>query len=149
MTISILALLRFFLPRRAVLAATGAVGMFRAPVVDHCHNIAKRTPAIPALVWPALAAVVGDVFPAARAVWVFCAPSIQQRTQRAVLRSAIDADVFAALPAPVQSMLPLAGSARMLRAPAVQQRPRITRRRSTVLAAFAHMSCNFLYEESP
>ena len=121
-----------------MLAAAGAVGVLRAPGVDHRHDVTERATAVLALVGTALAAVVCNMLATARAVRVLGTPVVQQRAQRMVLRAAIDAEVFAALAALEQRVLAATGSAWMLRAPAVQQRTRIARWRSTVLAVFTH-----------
>lgn len=108
------------LSRRAVPAAAGAVGMLRAPGVDHRHDVTERASAVLALVGTALAAVVCNMLAAAGAVRMLGTPGVQQRAQRMVLRAAIDAEVFAALTALEQRVLAAAGSTWMLRAPAVQ-----------------------------
>ena len=125
-------------PCRAVPAAAGAVGMLRAPGVDHRHDVTERASAVLALVGTALAAVVCNMLATARTVRMLGTPGVQQRTQRSVFRAAMDAHVLTALSTLVQSVFTLAGAAWMLRAPAIQQRPRIARRRSTVFAVFTH-----------
>ena len=127
-------------PRRAVPAAAGAVGVLRAPGVDHRHDVTERASAVLALVGTALAAVVCNMLATARTVRMLGTPGVQQRAQRMVLRAAIDAEVFAALTALEQRVLAAAGSTWMLRAPAIQQRTRIARWRSTVLAVFTHVA---------
>ena len=135
-----------FLPSRTVLAPAGAVGVLRTPVVNHGHNVTKRAPTVLALVWAAFTPIVRDMFPTTWTVQMLWTPTVQQRTQRSVFRAAMDAHVLTALSTLVQSVFTLAGAAWMLRTPAVQQRPCIARRRSTVLAVFAHGCFAFTFQ---
>ena len=80
-----------------MLAAAGAVGVLRAPGVDHRRDVTERASAVLALVGTALAAIVCDMLATARTVRMLGAPAVQQCAQRTVLRAAMDADVLAAL----------------------------------------------------
>ena len=125
-------------PRRAMLATAGAIRVPWTPVVDHCRDVAEFVPAVPAFVRATLASIVGNMLSPTRPIGVLRAPIVQQGTQRTILRTAINAHVLASLTAFIQGMLALTWAAWVLRAPVVQQRPGIARRRSTVLAVFAH-----------